>query len=173
MKNSKLAKFLWFVIGTILIVVCDQITKVMAVNVLKGKKPFAIIDGVLEFNYLENKGAAWGMMSGARVFFLVLTVVILVAVAYVVVKIPEISQYKLLLTVCTLLSGGAIGNFIDRAYLQYVRDFIYFKLINFPVFNVADIAVTLSVIFLIIAIFFVYDDDAFNFLPFVKDEKHE
>ena len=70
---------------------------------------------------------------------------------------------------CILLAAGAIGNFIDRVRFGYVRDFIYFKIINFPVFNVADCYVTVSVIIFIILILFVYkNEDDFAFLSLKK-----
>ena len=64
--------------------------------------------------------------------------------------------------------SGAIGNFIDRVRFGYVRDFIYFKLINFPVFNVADCYVTISVAIFIVLILFVYKENEFDFLSFKK-----
>ena len=72
---------------------------------------------------------------------------------------------------CVLLGAGAIGNFIDRLEFGYVRDFIYFKLIDFPVFNVADSYVTVAVIIFIILILFVYEEEDFDFLKFSKKEE--
>ena len=72
-----------------------------------------------------------------------------------------------------LLAAGGLGNFIDRLFLGYVRDFLYFKLIDFPVFNVADSYVTIGLIILIILIMFVYNEKDFGFLPFVKDKNNE
>ena len=77
---------------------------------------------------------------------------------------PADKKYNYLFFTIIFLTSGAIGNFIDRIRFAYVRDFIYFELIDFPVFNVADIYVTLSVITLIILIFFVYKDEDFEFL---------
>ena len=79
-----------------------------------------------------------------------------------------IIRLPIMLITCTLLVSGAAGNFIDRVRFGYVRDFIYFKLINFPVFNVADCYVTVSVVLLIILILFVYKEDDFNFLKISK-----
>lgn len=72
-----------------------------------------------------------------------------------------------------LLAAGGLGNFIDRLFLGYVRDFLYFKLIDFPVFNVADSYVTIGLVILIILIMFVYNEKDFGFLPFVKDKSNE
>ncbi|MBO5458832.1 MAG: signal peptidase II [Lachnospira sp.] len=153
-----------YFIGVIILCLIDQLTKIAAVNTLKGKNPFVIIDGVFEFYYLENSGAAWGMMSGGRIIFMIITVVIVLAAIYVMALMPNKAEMIKLQTTITFLSAGAIGNFIDRLFLGYVRDFIYFKLIDFPVFNVADIYVTVSEVCLIILILFVYKEDEFAFL---------
>lgn len=98
----------------------------MAADYLKGKSPFVIIDNVFELYYLENSGAAWGVMSGARYFFLILTVVIVAIVIYVSIKMPHTNRMVPLRGTLILLSAGAVGNFIDRLCFGYVRDFIYF-----------------------------------------------
>ena len=72
-----------------------------------------------------------------------------------------------------LLAAGGLGNFVDRLFLGYVRDFLDFKLIDFPVFNVADSYVTIGLVILIILIMFVYNEKDFGFLPFVKDKSNE
>ena len=118
--------------------------------------------------YLRNSGAAWGMLSGRINLFLVFTVIVMLIVTYVIINLPATRKYMPLLITCTLLVSGAVGNFIDRVRFGYVRDFIYFKLINFPVFNVADCYVTVSVALLIILILFVYKEDDFGFLKLSK-----
>ena len=120
------------------------------------------------FSYLRNSGAAWGMLSGRINLFLVFTVIVMLIVTYVIINLPATRKYMPLLITCTLLVSGAVGNFIDRVRFGYVRDFIYFKLINFPVFNVADCYVTVSVALLIILILFVYKEDDFGFLKLSK-----
>ena len=148
-----------YIAGVIILTITDQLTKVMAADYLKGKSPFVIIDNVFELYYLENSGAAWGVMSGARYFFLILTVVIVAIVIYVSIKMPHTNRMVPLRGTLILLSAGAAGNFIDRLCFGYVRDFIYFKLINFP-----DIYVTVSVIIFAILILFVYKEDEFEFI---------
>ena len=117
---------------------------------------------------LFRSGAAWGMLSGKINLFLVFTVIVMLIVTYVIINLPATRKYMPLLITCTLLVSGAVGNFIDRVRFGYVRDFIYFKLINFPVFNVADCYVTVSVALLIILILFVYKEDDFGFLKLSK-----
>ena len=137
-------------------------------NMSVGKPDFKIIGDAFVFSYLRNSGAAWGMLSGRINLFLVFTVIVMLIVTYVIINLPATRKYMPLLITCTLLVSGAVGNFIDRVRFGYVRDFIYFKLINFPVFNVADCYVTVSVALLIILILFVYKEDDFGFLKLSK-----
>lgn len=147
----------------------DQITKLIAENNLYGKKDFVIIKDVLTFTYLRNNGSAFGMFSGKINAFIVLTIIITVIITYVVIRLPLTKKYMPMYAVCTMLVAGAAGNFIDRVRFGYVRDFIYFKLINFPVFNVADCYVTISVAIFIVLILFVYKENDFDFLSLKKN----
>lgn len=153
-----------------LLVFLDQFTKKLAVLNLKDKPAYNIIDGVLEFNYLENKGAAFGMLQNQKIFFVFIALIFIAAIIFILIKAPEDSKYIKLHILLTMICAGAIGNMIDRLRFDYVVDFIYFSLINFPIFNVADICVTVSTIVLIILILFVYKDHDFYFLSF-KEQK--
>ncbi|MCH3986863.1 MAG: signal peptidase II [Lachnospiraceae bacterium] len=172
-KTSLAKKLLWMIIPSALLILLDQFTKIEAAARLAGKSPFVIIPGALEFYYIENTGAAWGMMAGARTFFIILTVIVIAAVVYVVMRIPDLSRYKMLMTSAVFLIAGAVGNLIDRVILHYVRDFIYFSLIDFPVFNVADMCVTACVIALIIGICFIYRNDDFAFLRLHQNKQRK
>ena len=94
----------------------------------------------------------------------ILSVLIVGVITYVIIKMPRTRHMLPFFAVLTVLASGALGNFIDRLTLGYVRDFIYFKLINFPVFNVADIYVTVSVVCFTVLILFYYKEDDFSFL---------
>lgn len=169
MNNKKKAfSLLFYIIGIVVLTELDQITKAMAEAKLMEKPDFRVIGDALVFSYLRNSGAAWGMLSGKINLFLVFTVIVMLIVTYVIINLPATKKYMPLLITCTLLVSGAVGNFIDRVRFGYVRDFIYFKLINFPVFNVADCYVTVSVVLLIILILFVYKEDDFGFLKVSK-----
>lgn len=169
MNNKKrVFSLLFYIIGIAVLTELDQITKVLAESKLMGKPDFKVIGDAFVFSYLRNEGAAWGMLSGKINLFLIFTVIVVLLVTYVIINLPVTKKYMPLLITCTLLVSGAAGNFIDRVRFGYVRDFIYFKLINFPVFNVADCYVTVSVVLLIILILFVYKEDDFNFLKISK-----
>ena len=163
-------KFIWFFIISGALVFLDQITKIIAANTLKGNAPAQIIPGVLELRYIENRGAAWGMMQGAGIFFIILTAAVMAGVIFLVAKMPSVKRFRPLLAFAIQLFAGGIGNLIDRAGLHYVRDFIYFKIIDFPVFNVADICVTCSICLLVILVIFVYRE---NDYALFKKEKGE
>lgn len=148
----------------IILVFIDQFTKHLAVIKLKNQPAFNIIDGVLEFNYLENRGAAFGMLQNQKMFFVFVAVIFLGVIIYVLFKAPDDKKYLPIHFLLTMIAGGAIGNMIDRLRFDYVVDFIYFVLINFPIFNVADIYVTVATAILVIQVLFVYKDSDFNFL---------
>ena len=141
------------------LVLIDQITKHLAVLRLKGSNPFVLIPGVFELHYLENQGAAFGILQGKRWFFLIITVVIMAVIAYLFIKMPATKRFRFLRVLLVFIASGAVGNMIDRMRQGYVVDFFYFSLIDFPIFNVADIYVTCSAILLVIAILFYYKDD--------------
>lgn len=144
----------------------DQITKHYAVVFLKDKESVKLIEGVFELNYLENRGAAFGMLQNQKFFFIFIAVVILAVIIYVLWKTPNQKKYTKFHIGLVLIAAGAIGNMIDRLRFDYVVDFLYFSLINFPIFNVADIYVTCAAIYLVILLLFVYKESDLEFLTF-------
>jgi signal peptidase II len=150
----------------IVLIVADQATKYLAVEKLKGQEPFVIINGVFELHYLENRGAAFGLLQNQKIFFVLIAVIILALIVYVLWKTPYHRIYIKLHMALIFIASGAIGNLIDRIRLDYVVDFFYFSLINFPIFNVADIYVTFSAVALVILLLFVYDEADLEFLSF-------
>lgn len=173
MSKHKVKLLILDLLLLILLVCVDQFTKYTAVLKLKNQPAFNIIDGVLEFNYLENRGAAFGMLQNQKSFFVFVAVVFLGVIIYVLIKTPDDKKYTKLHILLIMIAGGAIGNMIDRLKLDYVVDFIYIVLINFPIFNVADMYVTFSTVILIIQILFVYKENDFHFLSFKKRKFRE
>ena len=127
--------------GIALLILADQVTKYLAISKLKDTSGVTLISGVLEFQYLENRGMAFGMLQGRQMLFLVLCTFFCIALLWLFYKIPKTGYYLPLILTGGILAGGALGNFIDRAFRGFVVDFIYITLIDFPVFNVADIYV--------------------------------
>lgn len=148
----------------IFLVALDQVTKYFAVLHLKEKPAIVLWKGVFELRYLENRGAAFGMLQNQKEFFLIITFVVLAAIGYILIKMPQDKKYIPLHILLVLITSGAIGNMIDRIRLEYVVDFFYFVLINFPIFNVADIYVSVACVFLAVFMLFVYKDEDLDFI---------
>lgn len=140
------------------LILFDQCTKLLAVEHLKGQKPLVIIDGVFQLEYLENAGAAFGIFQGHQIFFIISAVLISAAVIWFFWKVPMESHFFPLQTCAVLIFSGAWGNCIDRLSQGYVVDFFYFILIRFPIFNVADIYVTVSAFLLVVLLFIYYKE---------------
>ena len=150
----------------------DQLTKHFAVVYLKDQLPVTIIDGVFELNYLENRGAAFGMLQNQKFFFIFIAVVILAVIVYVLIKTPNQHKYVKLHIALVCIAGGAIGNMVDRLKLDYVVDFLYFSLINFPIFNVADIYVVVAcILFILLMLFYYKEEELGQIFPFMKSKK--
>lgn len=173
MNLKKKLLILLDILGICALVALDQYTKYLAVIHLKDKPAFIILNGILELNYLENKGAAFGMLQNQKAFFIFVAVVILGVIGYVLIKTPDNKKYRILHLLLSLIAAGAIGNMIDRIRLNYVVDFIYFVLINFPIFNLADIYVTVSTAALVILLLFVYKESDLNFISFKSKRYRE
>ncbi|MDO4491524.1 MAG: signal peptidase II [Lachnospiraceae bacterium] len=162
-----------YLVAVAVLAALDQWVKHLCVLHLKGQEPIVLIPGVLEFSYLENHGAAFGMLQNKQWFFWILTVVFICCALYFFVKVPKTRYYLPMILTVILLLAGAVGNFIDRLTYRYVVDFIYFRLINFPVFNIADIYVTLSMIALVALVLFRYKDGDFAFLEGKKKQEQK
>lgn len=170
MKNPQKKSCILASVSILLLVIFDQLTKWLAITKLKGKESFDLIRNVLELEYLENRGAAFGMLQNQRVFFVVLTAVMLVGIAYLFIKTPKTKRYLPIRLCAVFITAGAIGNLIDRVIRGFVVDFIYFSLIDFPIFNVADIYVTVTFFVLILLMFFYYTDEDFAVYSRKKSE---
>lgn len=157
--KAKKGSLFFLAIGTVLLVMLDQVTKWAASVYLKGKGPFPLIKGIFELYYLENRGSAFGLLQGKRFFFIMMAGIVLLIVPYIYCRIPIIPRFRFLRLLAVLFLSGAVGNAIDRVIRGYVVDFFYFSLIDFPVFNVADIYVTVSAFLLFFLIFFFYKEE--------------
>lgn len=162
-KKIKINQTIFMILGVLVLFGLDQWTKQLAVVHLQGQEDITLIPGVLQLHYLENRGAAFGLMQNHIWIFVILTLAFLVLAAYVYVKMPKTKRFLPLHVIEAILFAGAIGNLADRIRLNYVIDFIYFSLINFPVFNVADIYVTVSAVLLFIYVVFYYKEEDFQF----------
>ena len=130
-------------IGVLIGVALDQFTKYLAVAHIK-EDPIILIDGVLEFRYLENSGAAFGMMENMQWIFILFALLISAAALWLYFHIPMERKFIPMQIICITLTAGAVGNMIDRIFRGFVVDMIDVTCINFYVFNVADSAVCIG-----------------------------
>ena len=159
-------------ISFILLILFDQWTKSLAVANLMNQEPFVIVKDVFQLRYLENRGAAFGMMQGQQTFFVISALIAVAIITYVYFKLPWEKRFHPLRAVVLFIAAGAVGNLIDRLVLGYVVDFFYFELIDFPIFNVADIYVTCATIVLALLILIYYKEDELDCLFPKKKEKN-
>lgn len=162
--NQKGKQMIFLLVSVLVLVVLDQWTKHLAVMYLKGKEPFVLWQGVFELRYLENRGAAFGIFKDQRIVFLVMTVIIMAGTLWIYRKMPQTKRFLPLRLIAIGILAGAVGNMIDRLLNGYVVDFFYFSLIDFPIFNVADIYVTVSSFMLLLLYFFFYKEEELDFL---------
>ena len=164
-KTSNRNSCICGIIGMLALIILDQWTTLLVVRHLK-EASHPLIDGVFSLQYLENRGAAFGMMQGRQWLFAIMAVIIVAVFGYAYYRLPYERKFRILRIVLCFLLAGALGNLIDRLTRNFVVDFFYFELINFPIFNVADCYVTLSAVMLIILYLFYYKDGDFeNLIP--------
>lgn len=173
MKKKNLSNYGIALLFILLAVAFDQLCKYLAVVHLKGKESIKLIPGVFELQYLENRGAAFGIMQNKQIFFIAITCIIMAAILYFYGRIPHEKKYFLMKICMILLCAGAIGNLIDRAMNNYVVDFLYFSLIDFPIFNVADCYVVVACFLFAFLILFYYKDEDLKCFSLKKQDIEE
>ncbi|RKD34338.1 signal peptidase II [Thermohalobacter berrensis] len=144
-----------YFLSVLSIILIDQISKYYAVKLLKGSRPYVIIEKFLQFNYVENYGAAFGILQNKKLFFIITTSLILIGIIAYMIMNKNLT--KLMKASLIMIIGGAIGNFIDRVRLGYVVDFIDVKfgtLYDYPVFNLADSFIVVATIIIVYLVLF-------------------
>ena len=170
-NKSKARSMIYNFIMIILLIILDQVTKLLAVSHLKNIDSISLVRGVFELRYLENRGAAFGMMQNMKFVFVIIAILMLGFVVFGLLKLPDTKKYLPLRIIMILIGAGAVSNLIDRLFRGFVVDFFYFSLIDFPIFKVADIYVSVSCVLLVILVLFVYKDGDFEFLNTGKDKE--
>lgn len=139
-------------------VALDQYTKHLAIIHIKDN-PIVLIKDVFQLQYLENSGAAFGMLQNQQLLFLIVGIITLGLIGYIYVRMPKTTRF-IPLRICMIsIVAGAVGNMIDRIRFGYVVDFFYFELIDFPIFNVADIFASVATFVLVILFLFYYKEE--------------
>jgi len=158
--KQRIKHFILFVI----LVALDQLSKYWVKTDLANSDPVVLIPNVLKLQYHTNTGAVWGLMSGKTTFLSIFTAVVMIFIVFLYFKIPSGKKHNPLKIIVVFIMAGAVGNLLDRVLLGHVVDFIYFELINFPLFNFADSCLTVSCIILFLLAVFYYKDEDFAFL---------
>ena len=147
-----------------LLVAADQITKLLISSNFKVGESKHIIGGLLDFTYVQNRGAAFGMLANQRWVFLLLTTAIIIGICWLWVK-GYIDHFTGRMSAVLIVAGG-IGNMIDRIALGYVVDFIDVSpLFDFAVFNVADCCVTVGAVIMAVYVLFFLDEKKLRRAP--------
>ncbi|OEF96054.1 signal peptidase II [Desulfuribacillus alkaliarsenatis] len=141
-----------YYIIAVIIVIIDQLSKLAVVNFMDERNinTIPIWEGVFHLTSHRNAGAAFGILQEQRWFFIVVTLFVIIGIIYAIYKYEGHADKKLFLFGITLLLGGAVGNLIDRIFVGAVIDFLDFRLINYPIFNIADVAIVIGVVLLFI-----------------------
>ncbi len=148
---------LWTLLPAALLIALDQWLKYLVTVHLKGNPAVPIIEDVFELLYVENPGAAFSILQNQRVFFIIFTGIVMLFLLTVLLS-GRYRHHSLLNISFVLVLAGGIGNLIDRIVHGVVIDYLYFKWIDFPVFNFADCCLVLGAILMLIFFFFVYED---------------
>ena len=171
-KKSKLMLFVDLLIVFALFSF-DQYTKYLAVIHLKNQPAIVLLDGILELQYLENRGSAFGMLQNQKFFILFVGIVFMTVLFFFLFKLPGEKKFCIVHIALSAVIAGGLGNMADRFRFDYVVDFISFVLINFPIFNVADCYIVVSTILLFLLFLFVYKESDLAFLNFKQNRYRE
>ena len=146
---NKIETKLYFLSISFFIILIDQFTKYLMIN---NYKIFLNKDFLLfKLDFVKNYGAAFNIFSGNRIFLSLISIVFSILLIYLILRKNSLNQFDLLSY--SFILGGTIGNGIDRILKGFVIDFINLNIINFPVFNIADISINVGFIFLLYRIF--------------------
>ncbi len=148
--------WIFAVVFAVVLIAADQFTKSIAFTKLKPIGSVTVLNNIFDLTYVENRGAAFGILQDGRWFFVILTSIVIGLIIYYYRKLPNEKPYSYVKFSLVLICSGAIGNYIDRLLNGYVVDFFHFRLIEFPVFNLADIYVVIGTLtFSVILLFFI------------------
>ncbi|MGX6961270.1 signal peptidase II [Vagococcus xieshaowenii] len=145
-----------YLLLVIALVAIDQAVKFWTVqNIALGETIFH--NPIISLTYLQNDGAAWSMLEGQMWFFYIITIIAIGVLGVMIYKNRQDSKWLTL--GLTAVLAGAIGNFIDRLHLKYVIDMFQVEFFNFPIFNIADVCISIGVVCIFIYLFFVAEED--------------
>ncbi len=138
-----------FVIVAVVSFIADRIAKVLVQSSISVGERIGVIDDLLELRHVHNRGIAFGLFSGAGSIVVVGTVLVGVLLFVFLLRV-EPEDY-LTIVGGALITGGALGNLVDRVQYRYVIDFLHLEFVDFPTFNVADVCITIGVALVLLA----------------------
>lgn len=171
MRKKKLLFLDFFLI--LFLVALDQTIKYFASAILEQQGSIVLFEGVLQLTFLKNNGGILGFLQNQTPFILFMAGILLLVILYLLIKLPDKPRFAVLHPVLSCLLAGAIGNLTDRLRFGYVIDYIYFLGIDFPIFNFADILISLSTIVLLFLLLFYYKEKDLEFLTFMQKRYRE
>ena len=135
---------------TLICILVDQAIKIIVMGTMSLNSSIDVIPNFFSLTYVENDGAAWSILSGNRIFLILISVVALIFIYYYFIKSTDIKKFEFINY--SILIGGIFGNLFDRIKYGKVIDYLDFNIFgyNFPIFNFADICIVISVILLLI-----------------------
>lgn len=150
MKNILEKKVIWII--SFICIIIDQMIKFVINNNLDLYDQNTIIDNFFYLTNVRNYGAAWSILTGSRIMLIIVTILIMIGLYYFFIRKEKMKKYEKV--IYGFLYGGIIGNLIDRIFRGYVIDYLEFYIFgyNFPVFNLADILIVISMFFIIISV---------------------
>ncbi len=151
--KSKKNNVIYFILPFFIMLVADQVLKyIIRANLTEGVSTGLPWKGVFEITLTYNKGVAFGLFQGSGVLFAPVALLLSAGTFYYVYNKPNESKFNMILL--GLLASGAIGNLIDRVIFEKVTDMFWLSLINFPVFNIADVGISLSAAMIVLSTLF-------------------
>lgn len=162
--------YMIYCLAGLVMLIADVLSKAVVLRNLRPVGSIIIIKNILNFTYVENRGIAFGMFSGKTTMFAVISIVVVIIVLLLLYKMPQSKKSRFLKLGVAFVVSGALGNMADRLIRGYVVDFIDVEFLNFPVFNIADIAVCVGAA--LILIHFVFCDEETGKL-YSKEKENE
>lgn len=150
MKNILEKKVIWII--SFICIIIDQMIKFVINNNINLYDQNTIIDNFFYLTNVRNYGAAWSILTGSRIMLIIVTILIIIGLYYFFIRKEKLKKYEKV--IYGFLYGGIIGNLIDRIFRGYVIDYLEFYIFgySFPVFNLADILIVISMFFIIISV---------------------
>ena len=172
-KNRFKKKILiWDLVCIIVLNLVDRLSK-FATTYYCENENYTVIDKFFEITYMKNSGGAFGILNNQRFFFIFIALLFISLIIFLLFAMPDDKKYNTLHIWLSFILAGTIGNMADRIVYGYVIDMIYIKKIDFPVFNISDIFMSLGTIFTMIIVLFRLKEKDFEFLNFKQNKYRE